>query len=103
MYDVVIMLYAILVFISYIFPQIQVSHTMATFFTRGRSLGAACTLAVGAAAAYLAQEQKVLARNWHSRGHLMYPASSNFPDIRSHNNTMAKFLTPEVNAAVLKL
>ena len=44
----------------------------------------------------LHQDWKRLARNWTSNTHLTFPASSNYPDLSQHNNTMAKVLTPEV-------
>nr|BDA39160.1 mitochondrial creatine kinase [Thoracophelia sp. 1 KU-2021] len=59
--------------------------------------GAAAGLVAAAGAAtfgYGAQS----ARNWQSTGHLKFPASANFPNLKGHNNTMAECLTPTIYA-----
>jgi len=60
-------------------------------------LGAAGALTAAATYAYLKKNPEH-ARCWSSTGHKIFPSASNFPDIKNHNNTMAKFLTPAMYA-----
>ena len=53
-------------------------------------------LALGTGFWMYADQKKAHARNFPTDGALMYPASSNFPDLSNHNNIMAKHLTPAV-------
>jgi creatine kinase len=69
---------------------------MATF-TSKMMKGSALLTGVGAAAGtafWYSQTDPQYARNWHSRTHMKYPASANYPDVGKHNNVMADFLTP---------
>jgi len=69
----------------------------AIFGKAGKAVVGIATAAAGVAGfAYLQNPEQ--ARCWSSTGHKIFPAASNFPDLKSHNNTMAKFLTPALYA-----
>lgn len=74
-------------------------HIMASFAARMLTPGRVATLAalgVGTAAYHVTADPQH-ARNWHSLGHLKYPASANFPDLTVHNNFLRDHLTPGVS------
>ena len=57
------------------------------------------TAAAGAltAAWSYSHKQQLEARSWSLNGDLKYPASCSFPDLSTHKNTLAKYLTPAVS------
>ncbi|ELT95089.1 hypothetical protein CAPTEDRAFT_176134 [Capitella teleta] len=61
------------------------------FMSTRTALGAA---GAGAVAALWYTDSTVQARNWHSKNHLKYPASANYPDLGWHNNRVKDHLTP---------
>ncbi len=65
--------------------------------TGSRLMTAAVMGAVGSATFAYGYNNKQYAKPKQFVKAVNYPASSNFPDLRKHNNVMAKHLTPDVS------
>ena len=78
-------------------PVATMASSFASRMFTSRKMALASLAGVGGVVAVVyAEENRQHARNWHSNGHMKYPASANFPDLTKHNNAIKKFLTPGV-------
>nr|BAE16474.1 mitochondrial taurocyamine kinase [Arenicola brasiliensis] len=64
----------------------------------GRLMAAAVGATGAGVALWYSQGETQHARNWHSNGHLKYPASANYPDLSKHYNMLKDHLTPGIYA-----